>query len=154
MFFLASSTILLWRRHNRAHGAFNVPMVVANFTLFSCCTAHYALEFNHFYTTLVRAYSCQQFSNNKEITKYNIALPQEATGVPGFANETHKLVGADLLISLTDMLGDMVLIYRCYYVWGQNPYVVILPFLTAVAGFGEFHSFVSMALLSDPFLCL
>ena len=31
-------------------------MVVANFALFLCCTTHYAIEFNHFYTTLVRLY--------------------------------------------------------------------------------------------------
>ena len=29
------------------------PVVFANFLLFFCCTAHFALEFNHFYKTLV-----------------------------------------------------------------------------------------------------
>lgn len=29
------------------------PVVFANCLLFFCCTAHFALEFNHFYTTLV-----------------------------------------------------------------------------------------------------
>lgn len=31
----------------------NIPMLGANCFLFSLCTAHFALEFNHFYTTLV-----------------------------------------------------------------------------------------------------
>ena len=54
MLFLASTTVLLWWR--RKHRSFNLPMVVANFALFLCCTTHYAIEFNHFYTTLVRLY--------------------------------------------------------------------------------------------------
>ena len=52
MLFLASTTVLLWWR--RKHTNINVPMAVANFTLFLCCTTHFAIEFNHFYTTLVR----------------------------------------------------------------------------------------------------
>lgn len=30
----------------------------------------------------------------------------------------------------------MVLLYRCWLVWGKNYYIIILPFLTALAGFG------------------
>lgn len=46
-------------------------------------------------------------------------------------------MAADILISLTDMLGDFVLIYRMWHVWGRNYYLIILPLLLAVSGFGE-----------------
>lgn len=54
-----------------------------------------------------------------------------------FAAETPNLVGADLLISLSDFLGDLVLLYRCWVIWNKNLWVVLLPLLTATAGFGE-----------------
>ncbi|CDO70561.1 hypothetical protein BN946_scf184579.g17 [Trametes cinnabarina] len=91
----------------------NVPILVLGCALFASCTAHFALEFSHYVTTL------------------------RDTGVAGFADETSALVGADILISLCDLLGDFVLIYRCWIVWGRNFWVVLLPFLTAVAGFCE-----------------
>lgn len=69
----------------------------------------------------------------------NTTFLQEATGVVNFANETKILIGADILVSTTDFIGHMVLIHRCYYVWGQNKYIVVVPFLTVVAGSGEFN---------------
>lgn len=45
-------------------------------------------------------------------------------------------MGADFLISFTDLVGDLVLVYRCWMLWGKNYYVVILPLLSAFAGFG------------------
>jgi len=38
---------------NRRSPNLSSPVVFANCLLFFCCTAHFALEFNHFYTTLV-----------------------------------------------------------------------------------------------------
>ena len=55
----------------------------------------------------------------------------------GFANETHVLVGADILRSFSDLLAGLILLYRCWVIWGKNTLVIILPFLTALAGFGE-----------------
>ncbi|KAI0682077.1 hypothetical protein C8T65DRAFT_597625 [Cerioporus squamosus] len=108
--FVASIALLL--RRARAHRGTNVPIMIANFVLFATCTAHFALELNHFYMSL------------------------GTVGVDGFADETAKLVGADLLISLVDFLGDLVLLYRCWIIWGKNIWVVALPLLTATAGFG------------------
>jgi len=45
-------------------------------------------------------------------------------------------MGADFLISFTDLVGDMVLLYRCWMLWDKNYYVIILPLLSAVGGFG------------------
>lgn len=60
---MGSSTILLWRRRGRL---LNVPMVVANFALFFCCTAHFALEFNHYYTTLVSDWYMKMWSRDTQ----------------------------------------------------------------------------------------
>ncbi|KAF8875067.1 hypothetical protein BD779DRAFT_1678445 [Infundibulicybe gibba] len=106
--FVMSMAILVWRRRTRE---LNTAMVVANVALFVCCTIHYALEFNHFYNRL------------------------RSNGLTDFADETHVLFAADIFLSLADFLGDMVLIYRCWLVWGKNYYIIILPFLTALSGF-------------------
>lgn len=50
-------------------------------------------------------------------------------------------MGADFLISFTDLVGDLVLVYRCWMLWGKNYYVVILPLLSAFAGFGTSSHF-------------
>ncbi|TFK92332.1 hypothetical protein K466DRAFT_236142 [Polyporus arcularius HHB13444] len=107
--FIASVVLLLRRVRTRS---MNVPIFIANFLLFASCTAHFALELKHFYAAL------------------------GTVGVEGFADETAELVGADLLISLSDFLGDLVLLYRCWVIWGKNFWVVLLPLLTAAAGFG------------------
>ncbi|KAI0918347.1 hypothetical protein AcW1_009748 [Taiwanofungus camphoratus] len=121
--FLISLHVLIWRRRSRD---LNTPLLFANCMLFFSCTAHFALEFNHYYTTL------------------------QATGVPNFANETKRLFGADILISLIDFMGDMVLIYRCWLVWGKNYWVIILPFLTAVSGFACLMEVMHLLLSIDP----
>lgn len=102
------------------------PVVFANCLLFFCCTAHFALEFNHFYTTL------------------------ESTGVDGYSAETPGLMGADFLISFTDLIGDLVLVYRCWMLWGKNYYVVILPLLSAFAGFGCIMEVLHLIIVTDP----
>ena len=56
----------------------------------------------------------------------------------GFAFETNMLLGADLMISVCDLLGDVILIYRCWVMWGRSYWVVVLPGLSAAAGFGKF----------------
>ncbi|EPQ57611.1 hypothetical protein GLOTRDRAFT_38224 [Gloeophyllum trabeum ATCC 11539] len=121
--FLAASHILL--RRKRGH-RLRDPLVWANTALFLTCSAHFALEFNHFHTTLA------------------------ATGVPGYANETKPLFAADLFISLADLLGDFVLIYRCYLVWGRAWWVTVLPTLTAVAGFACIMELLHLLLSINP----
>ena len=48
--FTASVVLLLRRARTQS---LNVPIFIANLLLFASCTAHFALEFDHFYTTLV-----------------------------------------------------------------------------------------------------
>ncbi|KZT24218.1 hypothetical protein NEOLEDRAFT_1135376 [Neolentinus lepideus HHB14362 ss-1] len=121
--FLTSSHILLRRKRNHK---FRDPLVWVNTLLFLTCTAHFALEFNHFYVTL------------------------SSTGVAGYANETKKLFGADLLISLADLFGDAVLIYRCWLVWGRSWWVTILPALTSIAGFACIMELLHLLLSINP----
>lgn len=55
-----------------------------------------------------------------------------------FANETHIYYGADIIISVTDFIGDIILIYRCWVIWERKYYVVVVPFLTSLGGLGEY----------------
>lgn len=45
-------------------------------------------------------------------------------------------MGADTLISVADWIGEMILIYRCWAIWGHNYYVVALPFVASTAALG------------------
>lgn len=121
--FLISSDVLLFRRRIREK---NWPMIFANSLLFSLCTAHYALEFHHFHTTL------------------------STTGVKGYGNETSFLFGADILVGVTDFVGDMVLLYRCWLVWEEDYRVIILPFLTAIGGFASYMQALHLLLILSP----
>ena len=37
-------------------------------------------------------------------------------------------------------MGDIILLYRCWALWGRAYWIIALPLMTAVAGFGVFHS--------------
>ncbi|KAM5537664.1 hypothetical protein V8D89_008742 [Ganoderma adspersum] len=118
------SIILLRRRNLKTE--LSTPVVSAHIALFVACTVHYAVEFNHFYTTLA------------------------AKGVAEYANETTQLVGADIFLSLCDLLGDYILIYRCWVLWGRNYWIVALPSLCAVAGFACIMQVVHYVVTLDP----
>lgn len=64
---------------------------------------------------------------------------QTTTGVDGFANETSVLVGADILISVTDFFGELILIYRCWLLWSKNYWIILVPSLTSIVGPGKRH---------------
>ncbi|KAL1949043.1 hypothetical protein VTO73DRAFT_10849 [Trametes versicolor] len=121
--FTASLVLLIRRVPTRG---LNTPILVLGCVLFASCTSHFALEFYHFVTTL------------------------RDTGAKGYANETPQLVGADILISLSDLLGDFVLLYRCWIIWGRNYWVILLPFFTAVAGFSCIMELVHIVVTFDP----
>ena len=112
-------------------GGSNRVILVANCILFVSCTAHFALEFDHFYRVLVRSFPCCY------VLPWHLPPLQKNVGVDGFANETNVYFAADLFISITDFIGDMILLYRCWIIWGGNYYVVILPFLTSAGGLSK-----------------
>ncbi|KAK7683148.1 hypothetical protein QCA50_013821 [Cerrena zonata] len=121
--FVLSLAFLSWRRRTRET---SWPMIISTCVLFTLCTTHFAIEFNHFYNRL------------------------GATGVPDFAAETMPLFASDIFISLIDFVGDLVLLYRCWMVWGKNGWVIILPFLTAASGFISAMVGLSLVLRIDP----
>ncbi|GJE85486.1 hypothetical protein PsYK624_015650 [Phanerochaete sordida] len=106
VFFLALN--ILWPRVKRRGS--NQVILILSLLLFLSCTAHFALEFNHYHFTL------------------------KTTGVDGFADETNVYFAADLFISITDFFGDLILIYRCWLIWSGDYYICILPTLTSVGG--------------------
>ncbi|KAH9852222.1 hypothetical protein C2E23DRAFT_731263 [Lenzites betulinus] len=81
--------------------------------LYATCTVHYFIEFHRFYEAV------------------------HITGIQGYGTDDKgQLIGADALISLSNFLGDIMLLYRCWYMYKGKYWVAALPFLTALAGDG------------------
>lgn len=76
--------------------------------------------------------------------KWRLILLQENAPFSDFGNETYALMGANLMISVVDVIGDLLLLYRCWLVWGKNFYMIVLPLLTALGGFGKSSSVFSL----------
>jgi len=108
LLFLVSLVFLVFRRSSRD---LNAPLVTASCLLFTLCTTHFIIQFEHYVIHL------------------------RSVGVKGFSSETIPLGAGDFLLSVADFVGDLVLIYRCWLVWGKNYWVIIIPTLTALAGF-------------------
>ncbi|KAK0499561.1 hypothetical protein EDD18DRAFT_1151691 [Armillaria luteobubalina] len=79
--------------------------------LFSLCTVRFALDFNNVYDGL-------------------LIHPRP------ISEETKLLEGADALFYITDFTAEVVLIYRCWLVWGRDYSVTIFPFLMALGALG------------------
>jgi len=104
----------------------NKPIFFISGILYLSCSTHFALEFSHFYQVLT------------------------ATGVPGFANETNALIGADLLIAITDFVGELILIYRCWLLWSRNYWIIILPCLISTASLACISAVLYLLLRINP----
>ncbi len=124
----ALSIYLMLRGPRRGTGV-NKPIFIISGLLYLSCSTHFALEFSHFYQVLV----CANYIEARQ----SLTPPQIAKGVKGFANETNPLIGADLLISITDFIGELILIYRCWLLWSKNYWVIILPSLISIASLGK-----------------
>ncbi|KAG1814396.1 uncharacterized protein BJ212DRAFT_369475 [Suillus subaureus] len=117
-----TSIVILIKRYRLS----NRVIWVANCILFITSTAHFALVFNHFYIAL------------------------EYIPFSEFGDETPGMMGANLLSSVVDLVGDLLLLYRCWFVWGKNSYVIVLPLITALGGFGCILPIPSLLLTIDP----
>ena len=51
-------------------------------------------------------------------------------------NDT-TLAVAHLIILVTDLIGELILIYRCWLLWSRNYWVIIFPSFTLIANIGE-----------------
>lgn len=131
-FFFGCYTVLfvlstyLMQRRTRSRRLFNRPIFIISIMLYFSCAAHFALEFSHFYNALA------------------------TTGVYGFANETSVLVGADILISVTDFFGQLILIYRCWLLWSRNYWIIVFPTLTSVGGLACIAAAIHSLLRINP----
>jgi hypothetical protein len=68
----------------------------------------------------------------------NLRTPlQNTTGVEEFSNETDPLIGADLLISVTELMCELILIYRCWVLWSKSYRIIFLPSFAAIASLGK-----------------
>ncbi|KAH9962071.1 hypothetical protein BGW80DRAFT_1134495, partial [Lactifluus volemus] len=113
---------------NRSQGRSspNRIIFIASILLFMCCSTHFGLEFGHFYTAL------------------------STRGVGGYADETRVLMGADMLIAVTDFTGELILIYRCWLLWSKNYWIIILPCLTSLGGLASVSGVIRLLQEIDP----
>ncbi|KAL7277259.1 hypothetical protein ACG7TL_009112 [Trametes sanguinea] len=79
-----------------------------------------------------------------------VRVTRVATGVPGFANETKPLAASNIFISISDLLGDAMLIYRCWFPWGDHRWVVLPLALPAIAGFACMLQSIHFVLSVSP----
>ncbi|EIW55023.1 uncharacterized protein TRAVEDRAFT_131098 [Trametes versicolor FP-101664 SS1] len=126
-FYLAlfSVSVILLVRRAPTRGL-NAPILALSCALFASCTSHFVLEFYHFVTTL------------RDI------------GIEDYASKTTQLVGADILISVCDVLGDFIMLYRCWVIWDRKYWVIFLPFLTAITGLSCIITLMYLVLTLDP----
>ena len=76
----------------------------------------------------------------------SLTPPQVATS---YVNGNVISVG-NLLISVTDFLGELILIYRCWVLWSRKYWVIILPSLLSTASIGEaLMTMVARSVLTD-----
>ncbi|KAI9453145.1 hypothetical protein BJY52DRAFT_1123814 [Lactarius psammicola] len=119
-------SMYLMHARSRSRSGFNRPIFIISVFLYFSCAAHFALEFNHFHNVLA------------------------TTGVNGFANETSVLVGADILISVADFFGQLILIYRCWLLWSRNYWIIVLPSLTSIGGLACVAVVIHILLSTNP----
>ncbi|KAF7295716.1 hypothetical protein MIND_01112100 [Mycena indigotica] len=120
----ASAVVVLTRRN--APGTSNKTMLLVSCWMFALCTTHFGLNFNNVYNGLM-------------------VHPR-----PHISEETNLLAGADMLFSITDFCSQLILIYRCYLVWGRNKWIVIVPILIALAAVGCGVGLIGLVLTINP----
>jgi len=99
--------VFFWNRRGKGT---NPWLVLATLVLFTFSTAHCWLEFASLYKGLFFNY-----------------YP---------TSESPENRASDIIWSLTDFVGQMVLVYRLYLIWNKNLYITILPLLMAFTSVG------------------
>ncbi|KAJ6590666.1 hypothetical protein DFH09DRAFT_807559, partial [Mycena vulgaris] len=117
-------TVLI--RRTPLNNASRMPILALTCFMFSLGTIHYALNFDNVYNSLM-------------------VHPR-----PHIAEETHLLVGADTIFILSDFTSQLILIFRCYLVWGKTIWVIILPLLIACGSVSCGFSVIGLVLATSP----
>ncbi|KAJ7101435.1 hypothetical protein B0H15DRAFT_756419, partial [Mycena belliarum] len=118
--------IAVLTRRRPANKESRLPMLAVTCWMFSLCTVHFALNFNNVYNGLM-------------------VHPR-----PHIAAETKLLAGADMLFSITDWCSQLILIYRCYLVWGKSIWVIILPLIMSFATVACGIALIGLVLTINP----
>lgn len=121
--FVVSVMVMLWSSYSPRSNKFIFFM---NCFLFACATTHFGMTFNGFYTVL------------------------GSTGVDGYANGSAVGFGENLLISVTDFIGECILMYRCWAIWGGNLWIIAVPFIASLTALACFSGGVALATRIAP----
>ncbi|KAJ6458061.1 hypothetical protein C8R47DRAFT_1227205 [Mycena vitilis] len=111
---------------DRASKASKIPMMVLSCFMFSLGTVHFSLNFNNVYSSLMVHVR------------------------PHIAAETDLLIGADSIFMLSDFASQLILIYRCYLVWGKTLWVAVLPLLVALGSFSCGFAEIGLVRATSP----
>ena len=119
----AVSIYLMFHKPHRRSGV-NTPIFIISGLLFLSCSTHFALVSSDFYQAFVR---------------YTIIIYTQSLISPQVVKDLskHTLVVSDIFILVTDIIGELILIYRCWLLWSRNHWVIILPSLILIANIGE-----------------
>ena len=117
------SIYLMFYSPRRGSGI-NKPILIISGLLFLSCSTHFALVSGGFYQIFVR---------------YTIIINTQSLKSPQVVKESNEntLVVSDIFILVTDIIGELILIYRCWLLWSRNYWVIILPSLILIANIGE-----------------
>ncbi|KAJ7838724.1 hypothetical protein B0H14DRAFT_2361492, partial [Mycena olivaceomarginata] len=124
--FILTCWVLLYKRPK--HEPVNKPMLGFSVVMFVLATMHIGVN----YTRILRAF---------------IIYKDEPGGPPAYFNklsEFTQIFGSAIYVAQT-LVGDSVVLYRCYLVWGRQWQVVAFPFIlllgSTTAGVGILYSF-------------
>ena len=108
----------------RRGSGINKPIFIISGLLFLSCSTHFALVSRGFYQISVR---------------YNIIIYMQSLISPQVVKDLNEntVVVSDIFILVTDIIGEVILIYRCWLLWSRNYWVIILPSLILIANIGE-----------------
>ena len=106
------------------------PLFILSVFLYLSCTTHFALGFIHFYNTLVCAMSYSSYAISEQPL-------QNSTGIKGFANISNDIIGASVLVVVSNFFGELILIYRCWVLWSKNYWIVFIPGFTLIVWMGK-----------------
>jgi len=108
LFFLAVYLKLTGPDRQLAHKS---PLFIITVILYLLCSTNFALSFAHYYIAL------------------------STTGVKGFANLSNSNFTNvnGILVMIAEIMGDLIIIYRCWMLWSKSYWVIIFPSLSATA---------------------
>jgi hypothetical protein len=129
---LFAISIYLMVKRSRNRVSVNKHIFIISVFLYLSCTAHFALEFIHFYTLMVCTTLPHQVPRSMNV---HAVTAKRWPGV--LRSEKAVLTAADVLIIVTDFIGELILIYRCWLLWSRNYWVIILPSLTAIVSLSK-----------------